>query len=280
MPELFEARQPGTEDQAESIAQLHQKIGQLTVDLDWLKKSPTNWDFDMLAGTGQSRFPSQRAASVRVVGAEPQQLLLPVCSGDGGESVPDAAVGRVAFEASGLWEPQADGAVAPGGIGGQPQAGGAVAGFDGDRDDLRQAPDEPAGARSPDLSVPVAGFGSHWARSSLAQRYHICADGNGFHVSGGGDGLVEPLCVGLAVEQHAGGGLLCGCLGSGVAGGTKGAADFQHRSRFDSYNQARPHQALGYATPAEVYLDPGAHGAQPATWDAMQPQSSRCRRKS
>ncbi len=48
---------------------------------------------------------------------------------------------------------------------------------------------------------------------------------------------------------------------------------------FDRYNQERPHQALGYATPAEVYLDPGAHGAQPATWEAMQPQGSSCRRK-
>jgi putative transposase len=44
---------------------------------------------------------------------------------------------------------------------------------------------------------------------------------------------------------------------------------------FDSYNQERPHQALEYATPAEVYFDPGAHGAQPATWEAMQPQGSK-----
>jgi putative transposase len=43
---------------------------------------------------------------------------------------------------------------------------------------------------------------------------------------------------------------------------------------FDGYNQERPHQALGYATPAEVYFDPGAHGAQPARWEAMQPQGS------
>lgn len=48
---------------------------------------------------------------------------------------------------------------------------------------------------------------------------------------------------------------------------------------FDNYNQTRPHQALGYATPAEVYLDPGAHGAQPATLEAMQPQGSSRRRK-
>ncbi len=39
MPELFEPQQPGTEGQEELITQLHQKIGQLTVDLDRLKKS-------------------------------------------------------------------------------------------------------------------------------------------------------------------------------------------------------------------------------------------------
>jgi putative transposase len=41
---------------------------------------------------------------------------------------------------------------------------------------------------------------------------------------------------------------------------------------FDSYNAERPHQALGYATPAEVYLAPDSHGARPATWEAMQPR--------
>ena len=36
--ELFEPAQPASEDQQELIAQLHEKIGQLTVELDWLKK--------------------------------------------------------------------------------------------------------------------------------------------------------------------------------------------------------------------------------------------------
>jgi transposase len=38
LPELFESRPPGGEDHQELIAQLHEKIGELTVEADWLKK--------------------------------------------------------------------------------------------------------------------------------------------------------------------------------------------------------------------------------------------------
>src|SRR5881409_843994 len=38
LPELFERGNPASEDSERQIAQLHQKIGQLTVDMDWLKK--------------------------------------------------------------------------------------------------------------------------------------------------------------------------------------------------------------------------------------------------
>lgn len=38
LPELFERGNQMPEDSERLIAQLHQKIGQLTVDLDWLKK--------------------------------------------------------------------------------------------------------------------------------------------------------------------------------------------------------------------------------------------------
>lgn len=38
MPDVFETDRKQAENQEELIAALHQKIGQLTVDLDWLKK--------------------------------------------------------------------------------------------------------------------------------------------------------------------------------------------------------------------------------------------------
>jgi len=38
LPDLFEPARSGEEDSERMIAQLHQKIGELTVDLDWLKK--------------------------------------------------------------------------------------------------------------------------------------------------------------------------------------------------------------------------------------------------
>jgi transposase len=38
LPELFEPRQAANEDHEQLIAQLHEKIGQLSVEVDWLKK--------------------------------------------------------------------------------------------------------------------------------------------------------------------------------------------------------------------------------------------------
>ncbi len=35
---------------------------------------------------------------------------------------------------------------------------------------------------------------------------------------------------------------------------------------FADYNAVRPHQAMGYATPGEVYHSPESHRAKPAAW--------------
>jgi transposase-like protein len=38
LPELFEPRQAVEQDSEQLVTQLHEKIGQLTVEVDWLKK--------------------------------------------------------------------------------------------------------------------------------------------------------------------------------------------------------------------------------------------------
>ena len=35
---------------------------------------------------------------------------------------------------------------------------------------------------------------------------------------------------------------------------------------FGTYNAARPHQGLGYATPGELYHSPESYGARPPAW--------------
>src|ERR1035441_3047323 len=115
----------------------------------------------MFDRTDQPRSEDQPPEAMRVAGSVPGQLLLPVLPGDGGESGADAADGRDAFAASGVWQSQAGGAAAPGRFGHQPQAGGAAAAVDGDRGDLRQAPDQPARVGAPDLSVSGSG-GAGW----------------------------------------------------------------------------------------------------------------------
>jgi len=183
----------------------------------------------MLERTDQPRSTGQRPPAVRAAGSVPRQLLLPMLPGDGGEPGADAAVGPAAFGSSGLWQSQADRAAAPGRLDPQSQAGGAAAAVDGDRGDLRQAEVEPARVWTSDLPVSVKGFGSDGTGSGLVFRHYVCAYGDWVYVFGGGDGLVEPVRAGVAIEQHAGGGLLCGRLGGGVAGGASGAVDLQHR---------------------------------------------------
>ena len=56
LPELFEAGGKQGEDTERIISDLHRKIGELTVDVDYLKKkSPDNWDCEPAPGTGGGR---------------------------------------------------------------------------------------------------------------------------------------------------------------------------------------------------------------------------------
>src|ERR1035441_4904579 len=143
-------------------------------------------------------------AAMRVGQDLAQWVLLRTAAGEPGESRLDAAAGRVASGTSGLWESAADGAFATRGPGAQSQTGGAATGVDGGASGLSQAQPEPARRRAPDLPLPPGRAGNQWSGPGLVQRHHVCADGLRVHVSGGGDGLVEPVCVGLGTIQQSG----------------------------------------------------------------------------
>jgi hypothetical protein len=51
LPELFEPRPKGESDPA-LIAQLHEKIGQLTIESDWRKKYANSWECETPTGAG------------------------------------------------------------------------------------------------------------------------------------------------------------------------------------------------------------------------------------
>ena len=132
LPELFApARQEG-EDSQELIAQLHQKIGQLTVEADWLKKSAGHWGCKPAARVGSALCRTEQTTAVRTGGGLAPRVLLRARSGDPGEAGVNAAAGRVAPGASGVGEPALEGAVATGRPGGKPQAGGPALAVDGE----------------------------------------------------------------------------------------------------------------------------------------------------
>ena len=131
LPELFEPARPEGEDSQELIAQLHEKIDQLTVEADWLKKSAGNWGCKPPARLGGAMRRTEHTTAVRTGGGLAQRVLLRACGGDPREPGLDAAVGRIAPGTSGIWEPALEGAIATGRPRGQPQAGGPPVAVDG-----------------------------------------------------------------------------------------------------------------------------------------------------
>ena len=81
---------------------------------------------------------------------------------------------------------------------------------DGLAGDLSETSDHAAGGRTQDLPLFTAESGDHSARPGVGQRHHLHSAASRLFVSGSGDGLVQPLCVGVALVEHAGGKFLLG----------------------------------------------------------------------
>ena len=142
----------------------------------------------------------------------------------------DAPTGRVAFGASGVWASTADGDLATGRLAGEREAHRTADEGDGSGGDLLQTGDECAAAGTRDLPVFIEEQGDHGPRPSVVRRHHLHPDETRVHVSDGGDGLVEPVCAGVGIEQHAGGGVLRASVAGGAGPWKPTAADLQHRS--------------------------------------------------
>lgn len=67
-----------------------------------------------------------------------------------------------------------------------------------------QAEDRPPGAAAPDLPLLAARAGDRPAEPGVARRYHLHSDGPWVSLSSRGDGLVQPICAGLASIKHNG----------------------------------------------------------------------------
>jgi len=169
LPELFEPPAGQDQDTQRLVAQLHEKIGELTVELDWLKKSPSNWDSNDAAEPDRVMRGSEHSGAVRAAGTLSQRVLLPRQSGDAGESGPDAAARRAASGASGLRESTATRVVASGGPGGESQAGESFVADHGDRSDLSAPLFEPTPSGASDLCVPAGRAGNHGSEPSVVR---------------------------------------------------------------------------------------------------------------
>lgn len=65
----------------------------------------------------------------------------------------------------------------------------------------------------------------------MVQRHLVHSNASWVHVLGGGDGLVQSVCVVLAIVQHHGRDILCRCVGGSPEAMGK-TRDIQYRSRY------------------------------------------------
>ena len=80
--------------------------------------------------------------------------------------------------------------------------------LDGHRGDLPEAEHQPQASGPQDIPVFAEESGHRPAQSGVVRGHHVYPDGEGFCVSGGGDGLVQPPGSGVAVVDHDGDGFL------------------------------------------------------------------------
>ena len=91
-------------------------------------------------------------------------------------------------------------------------------------------PYQSASSGESSVSVSAQGAGNKPAESGVVCGHYICADTEGAFISGGDNGLVQPVCAGMGTVEYAGGGVLHDSIGSGIEYSQSGYLQYGSRS--------------------------------------------------
>jgi len=165
--------------------------------------------------------PFEPSPAMRVAGLEPSELVLQRRGRVGRELGVDAADRRAIPEDALLRQTQ-DGR----GVGHRRPAGGPTDAADGIGVDLPQAASVAERDGTSNLPLFAAEYEDRAAQPGVVERHHLRADAAGLDVLDGGDGLVQPMRVVVAIVEHFGWVVLPGSVGGCV--GPWHAGDIQH----------------------------------------------------
>ncbi len=152
----------------------------------------------------RSRTPAPRhPKAVRTVGTSALDLLLSAAAGERREPAA-APPPRPAVSKASLFRKPQDG----GGVERESQTHPTADAHPGHRSPLSQTELEPPGPRPRSVPIPAAWRRDRTAQPCLEHRYYLRSDAWRLSLSGGGDGLVQPLRPQLGTLQYDGGRLL------------------------------------------------------------------------
>ena len=156
----------------------------------------------------------------------------------------DAALGRAVHQHAILRCAQNDRRAQETGLRRQSETSPAITAADGTGSDLSETKTIHARLWPSHLPIPVTQRRDHSAESSLVERYNVYPAAKRFHLSGGGDGLVQPVRAQLGdIDEHGCGILL---LGAGMGATSRPSRNLQHRSG-SAVHQRSIHQPVGGA---------------------------------
>ena len=156
--------------------------------------------------------------------------------------MPDASHRRAIPEDAVVRESADDGVAGSAGLCGESQAGATTDATDGFGGDLSQASNDGCCNGASEIPLFIAGSCGHAAQRSVGGGHHVHSDVDGIHVPGGGDRLVQPVRVVVAIVEQPGGKFLCGRVKRGVV--TSASDDLQYRPG-GSIHESFVHKPVG-----------------------------------